>query len=282
MVQAITGIDHVVILVRDLDAARSTFQRLGFQTSPRGVHSDHIGTHNHTIMLEDDYFEVLAVRTPTDLNARWREALERREGVHIIALRTPDAAAAAAELRARGVPAGEPVRFSRPVDTPAGPPVEAGFVVAFIPAEATPAANMFACQHLTPELVWLPELREHPNTAERLESVTVVVDDPAAVAEPYAALFGAGNVSAIGGMVTVTTGNTPIRFVTPAGLAARYPGVDLAGVAPPAIVALGIRVRDLPAARVCLDDSGIVPAQLSGGVCVAPEDACGVLVEFRV
>ena len=279
MVQAITGIDHVVVLVRDLDRARSTFQRLGFQTSPRGVHSDHIGTHNHTIMLEGDYFEVLGVRLPTDLNARWREALERREGIHIIALRTPDAGAAAAELRAGGVPAGEPVRFSRPVDTPAGP-VEAGFVVAFIPAEATPAASMFVCQHLTPEHVWLPELKRHPNTAERLESVTVVVDDPAAVAEPYAALFGAGNVSAIGGVVSVAIGGTPVRFVDPDELAARYPGVDLAGVAPPAIVALGIRVRDLTAARVCLDDSGIVPAHISGGVCVAPRDACGVLVEF--
>lgn len=280
MSQAITGIDHVVILVHDLDRARSAYQRLGFVTSPRGVHSEHVGTHNHTIMLEDDYFEVLAVRTPTELNARWREALERREGAHIVALQTPDAEAAAKELRARGVAVGDPVRFSRPVDTPAGP-AEARFVVAFIPGDATPAATMFVCQHLTPEHVWLPELKRHPNTAERIDSVTALVDDPQAVIGPYTALFGADRVGAADDAVEVATGGAPIRFVGAGALARLYPGVDLGAIEPPAIVGLGIKVRDLTATRVCLDDAGIVPVAVDGGWCVPPAEACGVVLEFR-
>ena len=198
-----------------------------------------------------------------------------------MALRTADAEAAARELQARGIPVDEPIRISRPVDTPDGR-ADAGFVVALIAGEATPATTMFLCQHLTPEHVWLPELRRHPNTAEQLDSVTVLVDDPAAVVEPYAALFGAGGVStSADGFVTVVTGGAaPIRFVGPAALAARCRGMDLAGSVPPAIVGLGVRVRNLTAARVCLDDAGIVPAAVDGGYCVAPREACGVLLKF--
>jgi catechol 2,3-dioxygenase-like lactoylglutathione lyase family enzyme len=68
MPAAITGIDHVVIAVDDLDRAEAAYRRLGFTLSPRAVHSATMGTANHTIMLEHDYFELLAVLTPT-LNA---------------------------------------------------------------------------------------------------------------------------------------------------------------------------------------------------------------------
>ena len=65
MPKHIQGIDHVVILAADLDRAAETYTRLGFTLSPRGVHSDHMGSANHTIMLQDDYFEVLSVLKST-------------------------------------------------------------------------------------------------------------------------------------------------------------------------------------------------------------------------
>ena len=49
----ISGLDHAVILVRDLDAAQATYARLGLTLTPRGFHS--IGTHNHCIMFGSDY-----------------------------------------------------------------------------------------------------------------------------------------------------------------------------------------------------------------------------------
>ena len=55
----ILGADHVVIAVRDLDAAAAQWRRLGFTLSPRGTHSPLLGTGNYTIMLEDDYLELL-------------------------------------------------------------------------------------------------------------------------------------------------------------------------------------------------------------------------------
>ncbi len=53
------GIDHVVLLVRDLDGAEAQFHRLGFNLTPRGHHS-RLGSYNHCAMLAGgDYLELL-------------------------------------------------------------------------------------------------------------------------------------------------------------------------------------------------------------------------------
>jgi hypothetical protein len=43
-------------------AVAAAYRRLGFTLSPRATHSAAMGTANHTIMLENDYFELLSVR----------------------------------------------------------------------------------------------------------------------------------------------------------------------------------------------------------------------------
>ena len=98
----ISGLDHVVILVRDLDAAQATYARLGLTLTPRGFHS--IGTHNHCSMFGSDYVELLAVRTDdsrvyyhvgmSGLNEFWEHGLvfkrwvllQARERVQLVVL----------------------------------------------------------------------------------------------------------------------------------------------------------------------------------------------------
>ena len=66
--EALTGIDHVVIGVNDLDGARDSFARLGFTVSPRGRHVGW-GTANYTVMFENDYLNLMSIVDPTqDLN----------------------------------------------------------------------------------------------------------------------------------------------------------------------------------------------------------------------
>jgi len=64
----VIGIDHAVIMVRDLDKAAANWKQLGFTVSPRGTHSAHMGSGNYTIMLDPDYIELLGVLTPTEHN----------------------------------------------------------------------------------------------------------------------------------------------------------------------------------------------------------------------
>jgi len=58
----VRGIDHAVILVRDLERARDTYARLGFTLTPRGTHS--LGSQNHCIMFGRDYLELMALPKP--------------------------------------------------------------------------------------------------------------------------------------------------------------------------------------------------------------------------
>jgi len=61
---AITGIDHTLVGVRDLEAARAAWDKIGFRLTPRGRHIGW-GTGNYCIMLEQGYIELLGILDPT-------------------------------------------------------------------------------------------------------------------------------------------------------------------------------------------------------------------------
>ena len=39
-IASVVGLDHIVVVVRDLDAAAQRWRKLGFTLSPRGLHRD--------------------------------------------------------------------------------------------------------------------------------------------------------------------------------------------------------------------------------------------------
>ena len=112
---AIGCIDHIVIVVADLEHGADIYRRLGFTLSPKGVHSAAMGSANHTIMLQKDYFELLTVLVPTERNQRWSDALDVGGGAAGVALTTDDAGAAHAHWRAQGLDPKEPIQFARNV-----------------------------------------------------------------------------------------------------------------------------------------------------------------------
>ncbi|MFI5017745.1 MAG: VOC family protein, partial [Dongiales bacterium] len=59
----LTGIDHSLLGVRDLEAARRRFESLGFTLTPRGRHIGW-GTANYCIMFEAGYVELLGIVDP--------------------------------------------------------------------------------------------------------------------------------------------------------------------------------------------------------------------------
>jgi catechol 2,3-dioxygenase-like lactoylglutathione lyase family enzyme len=163
----VIGIDHAVVMVKDLDKAAENYKRLGFTVSPRGTHSAHMGSGNYTIMFDPDYMELLGVLTPTEHNAPARANLEKNgEGIERIAFTAVDSADGAEEIRARGYPPVGPTDFERPVTLPDGTVSAAKFRTFQWPtAEAPGGVRIFACQHKTRETVWIPELMKHANGA---------------------------------------------------------------------------------------------------------------------
>jgi catechol 2,3-dioxygenase-like lactoylglutathione lyase family enzyme len=169
---SIRGLDHAVILVRDLDRARDTYRRLGFTLTPRGTHS--LGSQNHCIMFGHDYLELMALPPrPPEAFQYFAEFLARGEGVGALALATEDAAAARAEFVRAGIAAEAPLALSRPVADFG----EARFTLVQLPPAETPGFRTFICQHHTREIVWRPEYQRHANGAQGIASVSIATPD---------------------------------------------------------------------------------------------------------
>ena len=280
MRRAITGIDHCIVLVRDLDAALRQYRRLGFTVSSRGLHPPDHGTGNHTVMFDREYLELLGVVAPTPSNEHWRRKLADREGLSGLALQTPSADAAAAEMNADRIALTAPADFARPVVMPDGSHAEAAFRTTQFPQGIAPGFHLFCCEHRTRHTTWLPELLQHANGAVGLDHVLATSEDPQADATIVGRLFASEPKATGDGSYAVDTGNSTIRFQTPQGLAARYAGADFTGLNASGLVGLVIRTRSIAAAEAALVQGGAAHARTNAGVAVAPRDACGVLLVF--
>lgn len=275
----ILGADHVVVTVRDLDAAAAQWRRLGFTLSPRGTHSPQIGTGNYTIMFGEDYLELVGVLHDTEQNKPTRDFLKNREGIERTAFTTGDAAAGAADLTARGLKPLGPIHFGRPVDLPNDGKGEARFNVFRWPLDESPGGmRIFACQHLTRNTVWIPELQEHANSAARIAAIEILSASPKAAAEHMSRLIDQP-VSSADGAFRVPSGGKRADFVfyDAAQFAKRYPDAVRAGAAPEGAAALAIGTRDLAAAASALGTTGIAH---HGMVSVPATAANGVVVSF--
>jgi hypothetical protein len=277
----VIGIDHAVVVVKDLDNAAENWKRLGFTVSPRGTHSAKMGSGNTTIMLDPDYMELLGILVETDHNAPTRAFLAKRgEGIERIAFTAVDSAAGAEEIRARGYEPVGPVDFERPVTMPDGSLSAAKFRIFQWPiAEAPGGLRIFACQHKTRETVWIPELMKHANGATRIKQALVVSPEPAKDAAHLARMIDCDVRAEPDGATAVPSGSDRADFVilSKDQLNQRYPGVSLTGLPERGGVGLVLATGDLAATEKALGSAGI---RTGAAVCVAPASANGTLLAF--
>lgn len=268
------GIDHVVVLVRDLDKAQQAYARMGFTLTPRGFHT--LGSQNHCLMFGSDYVELLAVPKPHPAMQYFTDFLAKGEGLGAIALATEDAGGLYASLAADGVAADAPLDFSRQVEGLG----EARFRIVQLPPDASPGCRMFACQHFTRQLVWRPETQRHPNGATEIAAVAVVAEDPEAAAASYGRLLAAKPQKIEEGLL-VQTGSAPIAFASRWKLGHRLHGVGLPLRLRPLVAALFVRVADRATAASVLRRNGLTTITLAdGSFAVSAQDAHGVAVVF--
>ena len=281
MGESITGIDHVLVGVRDLEAARLTFTHLGFTLSPRGRHIGW-GTANYCAMFRSGYIELLGIVDPAQFTNNLDRFLEGGEGLLGLAFATEDAEAAAQELRARGIVAEGPKALSRKLELPEGD-AEPAFRNLYPSADATAGIRAFLCQHLTPEMVWREEWLGHANGARGLVSLTGAVSDPGQAAVAFGDLLGADAVSVGSGAVEVRAGAGVLRLCAPENLRQLFPGVaNLAERPAPALAGLRLAVADIGATAHYLEAAG-VPLMRDGDrlLRLDPRQAHGVVLEFE-
>src|SRR6266481_1063081 len=277
----VIGVDHAVVVVRDLDAAAINCRRLGCSVSPRGTHSAKMGSGNYTIMFDPDYMELLGVLVETEHNAPTRAFLDRSgEGIERIAFTALDSTAGAEEIRARGYEPLGPTDFERPVTMPDGSQSAARFRIFQWPlSEAPGGLRIVACQHRTRETVWIPELMKHANGAKRLEQALVVSPEPARDAAHLARLIDRDVKAEPDGAAAVPSGSDRAEFIflTKEQLGRRYREVSLAGLPERGGAGLVLATSDLGAVEKAIGKSGL---RSGDAVCIAPQAANGALLVF--
>ena len=276
--RAVKGLDHVVVMVDGIDAAQKQYEKLGFQVQPRGFHRK-LGTANHLMIFERDYFEILGIVEDTEFNAERREWLKDGGGLANVALATDGADLAFDAFKATGLNPDAPLSFDRAVEV-AGKTEHAQFRTVRIPKTNMPVVGFFVCEHLTPQFVYRAEWARHPNGARGIAGVTVIAEQPAKWTAELEKYFGPGSVKREGAGIVADTGTQPIRYLTRQGYLARYPGIT--PVRPgdhPAL--LSLRVGSLAACEALLRQNGVkVVKPDAARLLVPPSEAAHLTIEF--
>lgn len=280
-------IDHLVLAVRDLDAARETYRRLGFTLTPPARHP--FGTGNSLALMEGSYLELLAVAdlaaipeaTPPrfSFGAFNRDYLTEREGLSMVALHSDDAEADRTDFEERGLPVYEPVRFARMAKGPDGVEREVEFSVTFTgDARTHEQAGFFTCQHHKPENLWRPEYLRHANGALRVDSAVFVTRDPADFHEFLTHFTGQHDMLSTSLHVKFDLGPSSLDVMSPVGFRAFF-GED-AGPDPRRFLGYRVAVAELKATRTLLAANGVPFRELSGALIVPSDFAHGAAVGF--
>ncbi len=282
------GIDHLVVAVRDLDAAARLYERLGFQVGGRNRHP--WGTENRLIQLPGSFIELIAVGEGAEIppheprrfsfGAFVRDYLANREGLAMLVLDSADAEADAAGFAAGGLGSFEPFSFERRGRRLDGSETRVAFTLAFAEDPAAERAGFFLCQHHHPENFWNEAFQRHTNRANAVSAVTLAAPDPAAH-EPFLTRFaGVLPTSPDGDDLSYTLTRGRIDVVTPDDAAEIYGSVE-AEPGTAAFVAFAVRIPNLQSQAVLLADGGI-PYQAIGSRLVVPASvAHGVAIAFE-
>jgi catechol 2,3-dioxygenase-like lactoylglutathione lyase family enzyme len=179
----LTGIDHLVVAVPDLEAATRSYRELGFTVVPGGRHP--VGTHNALIGFEDGaYVELIAFYEPSPAH-RWWTPLERGGGLVDFCCGTDDLAAETAAFRRAGIEIDDPRQQSRLRPD--------GYTVRWklaLPGGPQRGVVPFLIEDETPREERVPRQTRHENRVTGIRGLTVVVADLAAPRRWYAGATG--------------------------------------------------------------------------------------------
>jgi len=279
-------IDHLVIAVDDLEAARANWQALGFTVTPVARHP--FGTANAVIQMDGMYIELLAVGDPASIAeagagefsfaAFNRDFLKRHQGISMLALASRDADQDRDDFEAAGLPVFAPFSFERMARGPDGVDSELGFSLTFTAERRLRQVGFFTCRHHHPENFWHPEFQRHQNGARRIASAVLATRDPADFHEFLGKLTGQHDMTSTSLGLIFDLGRSAIEVTTPVGYQAWFG--EPCEPDPRRFLACRIAVTDLDETREVLEHGGITYSERLGTVVVPSSAANGVTLAF--
>ena len=249
-------LDHIAHWVPDLGAAGETLQSLGFvltpwseqHASPRpGAPVSPVGSANRCIMLRSGYLEVLAPLSPTPIGRELQAGIERYVGVHLLAFGTSDTKAEQARLENLGFPQRPVVALRREVETEGGGTATLRFTVGRAELGSMAEGRVQFLTHHTPEHLWQTRYLGHPNTAEDLAEVWIVVANLDEAATRYAAYLDLPANRIGPGSAAISLSRGRVTLFTTDAFVERLPGAEVPTL--PFIAGYGLAVSDPARAR---------------------------------
>jgi len=179
----LTGIDHLVVVVPELETAITSYAQLGFTVVRGGKHP--VGTHNALIAFADGaYIELIAFYEPNPEH-RWWAPLQKGSGLVDFCLQTDNLLADTAAFRWAGVDIDDPKPLTRV--RPDG--YKLSWLLSIPRGRHRGVAPPFLIQDETRE-ERVPAETKHRNQVTGIGTVTVAVDDIATVRHWYASVLG--------------------------------------------------------------------------------------------
>ena len=165
-------LDHVALVVSDLDRASQIYSHMGFNLSPRSSHKGKLepdgpvepwGTGNHCAMFATGYLEILGITDKERHSEHVQVLLDEYEGLHLIALGCADADAEAESISRRLGKGEDPYAVSRDVPMTDGSSKQASFNILQLPDETFPEADFFLIEHRNKDVIWQADMLSQPN-----------------------------------------------------------------------------------------------------------------------
>jgi catechol 2,3-dioxygenase-like lactoylglutathione lyase family enzyme len=285
MSDALLNIDHVGFGVRNLPAAAQRFRQLGFTLTTYSEHTKRgldgkpvpAGSGQYSAMFESGYIELLGISDPSAKHFL-ADRIGRYTGLHHLLFGVDDPDAASRALRHRGVLAGEPTDWERPVAQPDGTNALARFRFFALPMESTPEGLVAAVRQLTPDVVRPTGTLKHANTAVALAGVVILSANPPELAKRYTVYLNLAPVPVGGGFVFTLPSRQELCIVGEDELRELFPGVITP--APNCLMACVLRVKDLGVARERIGASGATLRPWAQGFWVDGGLALGGVLAF--
>jgi hypothetical protein len=184
----IHGIDHLVIVVNDLEKAARDFEQLGFTVVPGGQHP--VGSHNVLISFRDgSYLEIIAFYRDA-IDHRWWDPLQKGERFVDFCFQTDDLRGDTKKLQDAGVAINNPVPWSRKRPD--------GFELRWLLSLATGSHRgvaPFLIEDVTARSERIPQQFDHQNKIRGIEKLTVAVGELSPVEKWYSALLGTSGLT---------------------------------------------------------------------------------------
>lgn len=286
------GIDHPLILMRDIEAGRAFYARLGFTVTPVGRHP--WGTSTALAVLECSALELMGIYDESLIDGlevggfrfgrHMRDALAEREGMALVALHSRDVSGDGAAMAARGIATQGRIDFRRRVRPPGLDWDEAVVSLEILLDPALPRVSHFLAQQHKPHLLWVPDWMRHANGATHVAAVTYLAEDPAPARARLGRMFGGGPRDFATDLATeFPTGQGRFRVLRPADWPAEFGATPMPRLTPgePGGAAIDVAVRDLAAARAVLAREGVATVETAAGPAIADVAGCGnVVVRF--